>query len=107
MQLVGVACTSSLQVRNESLRYFAEAWNAIIQDLRASDLLSNHEQSLLLFNSWEGTGFSRCAYFPTFITAGKLSEVFHLVRGRVDLVQNVRFAFGWGGMGLGGDRSLL
>uniref|UniRef100_A0A7S0NMX1 1,3-beta-glucan synthase n=1 Tax=Calcidiscus leptoporus TaxID=127549 RepID=A0A7S0NMX1_9EUKA len=78
--LLLAADAAGSEVRNESLRYFSQAWNTIINDLRASDLLSNHEQSLLLFNSWEGAGFSRCTYFPTFVTAGKLSAVFHLAK---------------------------
>jgi len=68
------------EVRNESLRYFSDAWNAVIGDLRAADLLSNHEQHVLKFNSWAGLGFSRCTYLPTFCTAGKLAEAFHFVR---------------------------
>ena len=64
---------------NESLRFFAEAWNGVLQDMRQSDLLNNRELSLLVFNSWEGaqTFFSRCTYLPVFITAGMLNEAIH------------------------------
>ena len=30
-------------LRNESLRYFAAAWNAVLEDMRSADLLSNLE----------------------------------------------------------------
>ena len=39
-------------LRNESLRYFAEAWNAVIADLRTSDLMSDAELELLVFHAW-------------------------------------------------------
>ena len=83
-------------LRNDSLRYFADAWNGILEDMRNSDLLSNHEQRLLVFRSWSGPlipgapsvgdlsmgggHFSRCTYLPVFCTAGKVNEAFHLVR---------------------------
>jgi callose synthase len=67
------------EIRNESLRYFAEAWNAILHDMRASDLLSDRELRLLVFRCWRGGGsiFSRCTYLPVFSTAGKLHALFH------------------------------
>jgi len=66
------------EIRNESLRYFADAWNAILEDMRLSDLLSNHELHKLVFRCWHGgSSFSRCTYLPIFCTAGKLNEVFH------------------------------
>ena len=69
------------EMRNESLRYFAEAWNAILDDMRTGDLLSNHELNLLVFRCWQGgAAFSRCTYLPIFCTAGKLNEVFHRAR---------------------------
>ena len=66
--------------RNESLRYFAAAWNAVLGDMRSADLLSNSELSLLVFNAWEGVTFSRCTYLPVFCTAGKLTEAFNTAR---------------------------
>jgi len=67
-------------MRNESLRYFAEAWNAILDDMRMSDLLSNHELHILVFRCWQGPVFSRCTYLPIFCTAGKLNDAFNFVR---------------------------
>ena len=46
--------SESGEMRNESLRYFAAAWNAVLEDMRMGDLLSNHEQRLLVFRSWSG-----------------------------------------------------
>ena len=71
--------------RNESLQYFAEGWNAVLGDMRASDLLSNAELALLVFRCWHssgvgGTHFSRCTYLPVFCTAGKLNVAFNLCR---------------------------
>jgi len=67
-------------LRNESLRYFSQAWNAVLADMRSSDLLSNSELRLLKFNEWEGGPFTRCTYLPTFCTAGKLTEAFNTAR---------------------------
>jgi len=70
-------------IRNESLRYFADAWNAVLHDMRQGDLLSNHELGLLVFRCWASSGsthFSRCTYLPVFCTAGKLNDAFHIIR---------------------------
>jgi hypothetical protein len=88
-------------LRNESLRFFSQTWNAIIGDLRVADLISDKERALLAFSTWVdgaagtaaggagprgggsvGGNFSRCAYLPPFVTAGKLNEV-RTSRGRV------------------------
>ena len=45
--------------------------------MRQSDMINNHELQLLVFNKWQGAGFSRCTYLPVFITAGKLNEAIH------------------------------
>ena len=37
-----------MTLRNDSLRYFGEAWNAVLNDMRMGDLLSNHELSPIL-----------------------------------------------------------
>ena len=71
--LLGVSST----LGNESLRFFAEAWNGVLDDMRQSDMINNHELQLLVFNKWQGAGFSRCTYLPVFITAGKLNEAIH------------------------------
>ena len=93
----GTEESGEMALRNDSLRYFADAWNGILDDMRKSDLLSNHEQRLLVFRSWSGPlvpagnaasadlnssagQFSRCTYLPVFCTAGKVNECFHLVR---------------------------
>ena len=57
------------EMRNESLRYFAQAWNAVLEDMRQSDLLSDHELTLLIFRCWQGPAFTRCTYLPIFCTA--------------------------------------
>ena len=67
----------SSMLGNESLRFFAEAWNGVLDDMRQSDMINNHELQLLVFNKWQGAGFSRCTYLPVFITAGKLNEAIH------------------------------
>ena len=33
-------------LRNESMRYFAAAWNAVLADMRSADLLSNSERQV-------------------------------------------------------------
>ena len=71
--LLGVSST----LGNESLRFFAEAWNGVLDDMRQSDMVNNHELQVLVFNKWEGASFSRCTYLPVFITAGKLNEAIH------------------------------
>ena len=78
--LLGVSST----LGNESLRFFAAAWNGVLEDMRQSDLVNNRELQVLVFNQWEGAGtlaaaagFSRCTYLPVFITAGKLNEAIH------------------------------
>ena len=71
--LLGVSST----LGNESLRFFAEAWNGVLDDMRQSDMVNNHELQVLVFNKWEGDSFSRCTYLPVFITAGKLNEAIH------------------------------
>ena len=71
---------TSQQVGNESLRFFSEAWNGVLHDMRQSDLLSNRELQMLLFNNWEGSGFSRATYLPVFCTAGKLNGAFLLAQ---------------------------
>jgi len=69
---------------SERMRYFAEAWNGIIDDLRKADLVSGREHALLAFNGWHGSAFSCCVYLPGFVTAGKLAEAFHFVRQASD-----------------------
>ena len=71
------------EIYNESLRYFADAWNAALYDMRQGDLLSNNELAVLVFNCWTSSGhmhFTRCTYLPVFCTAGKLAEAFEVVR---------------------------
>ena len=87
---------------------FAQAWNLIIDGMREGDLISNRERSLLSFRTWQarnrrhhhshhdqqhnyhhqlehhapppqqGKEFSRHAYLPIFVTAGKLTDAFHV-----------------------------
>ena len=82
-EAMGVADESG-EIRNESLQYFAEAWNAVLHDMRMSDLISDRELELLVFRLWTSAGggahFSRCTYLPVFCTAGKLNEAFNTAR---------------------------
>ncbi|KAJ8612338.1 hypothetical protein CTAYLR_008360 [Chrysophaeum taylorii] len=47
---------------------FAEAWNEIVDAMRASDILSNKERDILTFDRF--AGFSKPVYLPIFVTAG-------------------------------------
>ena len=57
------------EIRNESLRFFAEAWNAILDDMR---LGPPPNWSAATWSSAAegggGTNFSRCTYLPIFCT---------------------------------------
>ena len=67
------------ELGNESLRYFAEAWNAIVSDMRSSDLLSNVEERRLLSGSG-GAGVLALRLPAVLLHRGKLNEAFHHVR---------------------------
>jgi len=51
---------------------FAEAWNEVIDAMRASDILSNKERDILAFDRF--SGFSKPVYLPIFVTAGAMER---------------------------------
>jgi len=84
--------SASTELGNESLRYFSKAWNAVIDDLRSGDLISNWEKRLMSFNEWEGAEFSRCTYLPAFCTAGKVAEGFLLMSSLAEQRRNQSYS---------------
>ena len=56
---------------------FCRAWNEIIDNFRAEDIISNQEMGYLKFSSF--SSLTRPIYFPNFLLAGVIDDCLHVV----------------------------
>ena len=57
-------------------RAFSKAWNGVVENLRATDIINNDERDMLLFHFF--TGFAKDIYLPVFQTAGSVERAARL-----------------------------
>ena len=67
------------QEKREKFDRFGVAWNAIVEDLRQGDLVSNAEKQLLVFRQNEYTSKTGSTFnVPLFLTAGRIEQMIEL-----------------------------
>jgi len=54
-------------------------WNEIIDNLRATDMLSNDEKDILKFHRFDVEGLNKQQYLPVFQSAGCVEKATNLV----------------------------
>ena len=69
-----------LDGRTQRWVVFASAWNAVVDRMRASDLLSNRERDLMTFDSFKD--FAKPVYLPVFVTAGALERAVDVIKAQ-------------------------
>jgi callose synthase len=65
-----------MDVGTTKWRAFSTAWNKVVLNLRATDIINNDERDMLLFHFF--TGFTKDIYLPVFQTAGSVERAVRL-----------------------------